>query len=128
MKYSDKVDTTKKSVGERPQIVECSMKNCSRLFATKKEINRHVRIDHDITTMELELDPEMIVIPTITTPLCCSLSGCNKSYKTVGWWKAHMRNAHPQCVVVESEMKVASNQPHMQAQILSVSCCKPSKL
>ena len=109
MKYSDKVDTTIKSVGERPQIIECSMKNCSRMFATTKEMNRHVRTDHDVTSMESELDPEVIVIPT-TTPLCCPLNGCNKSYKTVGWWKAHMRNAHPQCVVVESDMKVASTQ------------------
>ena len=107
MKYSDKVDTTIKSVGERPQIVECSMKNCSRMFATTKEMNRHVRTDHDVTTMQPEIDPEMIVIPT-TTPLCCPLSGCNKSYKTVGWWKAHMRNAHPQGVVVEGDIKVAS--------------------
>ena len=49
----------------------------------------------------------MIVIPT-TTPLCCPLSGCNNSYKTVGWWKAHMKKAHPQCVLVESDMKVAN--------------------
>ena len=97
------------NLSERPQIVECSMKNCSRMFATTKEMNWHVRTDHDVTTMESELDPEMIVIPT-TTLLCCPLSGCNKSYKTVGWWKAHMRNAHPQCVVVESDMKVASTQ------------------
>ena len=83
------------NLSERPQIVECSMKNCSRMFATTKEMNWHVRTDHDVTTMESELDPEMIVIP-ITTLLCCPLSGCNKSYKTVGWWKAHMRNAHPQ--------------------------------
>ena len=109
MKYSEKVDTTIKSVGERPQIIECSMKSCIRMFATTKEMNRHVRTDHDVTTMESELDPEVIVIPT-TIPLCCPLSGCNKSYKRVGWWKAHMRNAHPQCVVVESDMKVASTQ------------------
>ena len=102
MKCSDKVDTTIKSVGERPQIVECYMKNCGRIFATTKEMNRHVRTDHDVTTMESELDPEMIVLST-TTPLCCPLSGCNKSYKTVGWWKAHKSKAHPQCVVVESD-------------------------
>ena len=106
MKYSDKVDTTIKSVGKRPQIVECSMKNCRRMFATTKEMNRHVRTDHDVTTIESELDPETIVILT-TTPLCSPVSGCNKSYKTVGCWKAHMKNAHPQCVVVE-DMKVAS--------------------
>ena len=62
--------------------------------------------------MGLELDPETVIIPT-TTPLCCLLNGCNKSYKTVGWWKYHKIKAHPQCVVVENlqrsvDMEVAS--------------------
>ena len=93
------VDTTIKSVGERPQIVECSMRNCSRMFATTKEMNRHVRNDYDITAMGSKIDPELIVITT-TTPLCCPLNGCNKPYKTVGRWKAHTSKARSQCVVV----------------------------
>ena len=113
MKYSDKVDTTIKFAGERPQIVECSMRNCSRMFATTKEMNIHARNDQDVTAMGTEIDPELIVIPT-TTPLCCRLKGCNKSYKTVGWWKAHLRKARPQSVVVESlrrtDIKAASTE------------------
>ena len=52
IKYSDQDDITIKSVAERPQIVECSMKNCNRMFANTKEMKRHVRTDHDVTKME----------------------------------------------------------------------------
>ena len=72
-------------------------------------MKRNVRNDHKETAMKL--DPETVEIPT--TPLCSPLNGWNKSYKTVGWWKAHMKKAHPQCVVVENlqrsfDMEVAS--------------------
>ena len=100
-----------KSVGERPQIVDCSVRNCGRIFATTKEINRHVTNEHIETEMGSELDPEMVEIPAIS-PLCCPLNGCNKSYQTVGCRKVYMKRNHPQCMVENLQssldMEVAS--------------------
>ena len=43
--------------------------------------------------MGLELDPETVETQTKTAQVGCPLNGCNKSYKTVGWWKSHEKSA-----------------------------------
>ena len=70
------------------------------MFATIKKMPRHVRNDHDLTSNSTDHDQETVTTPR--KPLYqCPLTGCNKTYNTVGWWTRHMRNVHPQCTIID---------------------------
>ena len=64
-------------------------------------MNRAVRTNHDATTMESELDPEKIVMPT--TPLCCPLSRIQYIQDS-----RLVERSHEKCSPAMRDMKVAS--------------------
>ena len=80
--------------------MECMARNSCRLFATNKEMQRHTRNDHYLTCQSTDHFQESVTTPR-NPPYQCPLTGCNKTYKTVGWWTGHMRSVHPQCTIVD---------------------------
>lgn len=75
-----------KVIGQRQLTHPCKNINCYRMFATKKEMNRHFRNDHNT------INPNLIT----TTKLHCPITDCNKTYKTIGWLNRHIISCHPQ--------------------------------
>ncbi|CAH8529152.1 unnamed protein product [Schistosoma rodhaini] len=81
-----------KIIGKRQMKHVCQNANCNRMFATIKEMNRHLRNDHQNKTNSESL-------------YSCPLSDCNKTYKTLGWLIRHMQSCHPQCNLAKAEPK-----------------------
>jgi hypothetical protein len=73
-------------VGKRALVIKCTRRNCHLKFAERKELLRHLRRDHKKLTTDIEQYPHR-----------CTVSGCNKSYRTGGWLKAHLKKAHNIC-------------------------------
>ena len=83
-------------LGERERNIQCSNDHCERMFATVKEMNRHVRNDHMVVKNVMneskkEDEEKMALIEKFR----CPITDCNKRYKTEGWLKRHLRECHP---------------------------------
>ena len=87
-KPADDPDYRPRLLGERERHIKCSNDHCDRMFATVKEMNRHVRNDHTVTKeKEEKMDP--------VGKFRCPISDCNKKYKRKGWLNRHLRECHP---------------------------------
>ena len=100
--YTDEVDQSATTFRQRNLTLECMARNCCRISVTDKEMLRHVRNDHDLTSNSTDHDQESVTTPR-NPPCQCPLTGCNKTYKTVGWWKRHMRYVHPQSTIIDED-------------------------
>ncbi|XP_018644737.1 unnamed protein product [Schistosoma mansoni] len=85
-----------KIIGKRQLNHVCQNANCNRKFATMKEMNRHIRNDHQNKTSS-------------ESQYSCPLSDCNKTYKTLGWLNRHMQSCHPQYNLTKAEPKTKVN-------------------
>ncbi|KAK4473258.1 hypothetical protein MN116_004429 [Schistosoma mekongi] len=79
-------DYKPKIAGKRVLDIQCINKNCTRLFATKKEMLRHKRNDHWSKLMNTD-DCEL---------LSCPVEDFLKTFKTKGWLMRHISTCHPQ--------------------------------
>ena len=75
--------TRPKLVGQRERHIVCTDTNCQRLFATNKEMYRHVREDHSQQINKVEHQHK------------CPVRRCHKSFRTPGWLKNHISKCHP---------------------------------
>ena len=96
------MNTHVKTVGTTEQIIVCERGNRARHFATVKEMRRHLRNDHSEIGDGLDMSPFQATKPK-GVPMVCPAMGCNVTYKQIRWWLDHMKNAHPQCIIVDNE-------------------------
>ncbi|KAM3183079.1 hypothetical protein ACTXT7_011063 [Hymenolepis weldensis] len=83
-KIPENVQDKPNLVGSRPQIIKCSNPNCSRWFARRAEMLRHVRQNHGAVDK-----PER-------AKLSCPVTDCHKQYKVRGWLNKHLQSCHPE--------------------------------
>ena len=100
------------ALNKRTQNVKCENENCNRYFHNKKEMNRHLKNDHktEQETRDLATQPLEAWVPyTGGKPLKenypCPLDDCDKKYVTVGRWRLHMKDCHPQVILREQAEK-----------------------
>ena len=114
-------------VGTRLLTVKCENEGCERMFAERKEMNRHLRQDHvpelrsgqvrEVTLVNLIMASNVTVMPS-GPPFECPRHDCLKSYKTVGWMERHVRSCHPDIVLeyTKAECKQESGKPNARVR------------
>ena len=100
MSYTDEVEQSVTNVSQRNLIIECIARNCCHMVATNKEMQRQARKDHDLISNSTDQDQKSVTTPR-NPPYQRPLTGCNETYKTVGWRTRHKRSVQPQCTIID---------------------------
>jgi hypothetical protein len=69
-------------VRQRVRTIACNHPACGAVFAENKELMRHTRTAHRV-------DPG-----AAQAAHGCPIAGCNRTYKTKGWLKSHLKKVH----------------------------------
>ena len=75
-----------KLLGSREHGVVCLDRDCNSVFATVKEMNRHMRVAHVAPCGEST--------ETDSKPFACPMESCHMRYRTKGWLARHIELCH----------------------------------
>ena len=74
-----------KMLQPRIKRVQCTYPSCFKAFAEQKELRRHIKNVHTVTTPQRQIGDK---------PFRCPMENCHKTYKTDGWLKRHLLIDH----------------------------------
>ena len=99
---TDLTNVKPKLVGRRERNVKCSNSECHRMFATRSEMNRHMRTAHNTSTNN--------TIEEESKPYLCPITSCNMCYRRKGWLTRHIVQCHQASEEALSPTKISDTQ------------------
>ncbi len=88
-KSQQAIKTSPPILGSRPQLYQCVVANCYRMFGRRAELNRHVRDQHGHGRQSTEEEQT-----ENQAWLACQESNCKRRFKRSGWLRRHVLRDH----------------------------------